>query len=90
MRYRLGFIVFLALIWGVIWAAILQFTAFGRWLALKRTWITVVIGIGVDGLLALPLLPLTAWLHTAAVVAASSVGIIARSWINEHREDRSL
>lgn len=90
MKQNFVLTVILAFIWGAIWAAILQFTTFGRWLALKRTWITVVIGVAVDGLLALPLTPLSAWLRIAAIVAASSIGVIARSWINEHREDNGL
>lgn len=77
----------LAVVWGAVWATVLQCTAFGRWLALKRTWITVVIGVGVDGLIALLVAPVTVWWRVAAIVAASSIGIIARSWINELTED---
>lgn len=77
----------LAAVWGVVWALFLQFNHWGRWLAMRRTWATVVVGVGVDvALLALVLSP-----HDVAAVlavfAASAVGIIARSFVNEHRED---
>jgi len=38
----------LALVWGGIWAAFLQWTRPGWFLANKRTWLTVVVGVGVD------------------------------------------
>lgn len=87
MSRRLSLGIVLAVVWGAVWASVLQFTRFGRWLALKRTWITVVIGVGVDGLIALLVTPVTVWWRVAAIVAASSVGVIARAWINEHAED---
>lgn len=87
MSRRLSMGIVLAVVWGAVWASILQWTRFGQWLALKRTWITVVIGVGVDGLIALLVTPVTVWGRIAAIVAASSIGIIARAWINEHAED---
>ena len=87
MSRRLSLGIVLAVVWGAVWASVLQWTRFGQWLALKRTWITVVIGVGVDGAIALLVTPVTIWLHIAAIVAASSVGIIARAWVNEHSED---
>lgn len=87
MSRRLSLGIVLAVVWGAVWATVLQWTRFGRWLALKRTWITVVIGVGVDGLIALLVTPVTVWWRVAAIVAASSIGIIARAWINEHAED---
>jgi len=77
----------LAIFWGFFWAFVLQTTAFGRWLVIKRTWLTVVIGVGVDGLLLLPVVPFAAWLKMLAVVSLSAVGIIARSLVNELTED---
>jgi hypothetical protein len=77
----------LALLWGFIWAACLQFTRWGRWLALRRTWFTVVVGIGVDLLIILLLIDIQTWLKIFAVVGFSSVGIIARSLYNELAED---
>lgn len=87
MTDRLALALCLAFVWGVIWALFLQFHRYGRWLAVRRTWITVVVGVGVDlALLALLLDPHT-WVTVAAVVAASSVGVIVRSLVNEHSED---
>ncbi len=73
----------LALIWGGCWAAILQATSLGRYLAARRTWLTVVVGVGVDLLLLRWLLRLTDWLKVVLIVALSSVGIIGRSVLNE-------
>jgi hypothetical protein len=80
----------LALIWGAVWAATLQHTAWGRFLAVRRTWIAVVIGVGGDLLLLLILLPVLVWLSIVALFALSSVGIIGRSLANEWREHREL
>lgn len=77
----------LAFIWGGIWAAVLQFSAFGRWLAVRRTWLTVVIGVGVDLLILLWLLDWQAWLTVSLVISLSSVAIIFRSLWNAHREN---
>ena len=88
MNYSKKFtaVVLIAAIWGFTWALILQFTGFGQFLSYRRTWLTVVIGVGVDLLLACILMPLNAWLAICGVIAASSIGIVARSLINELRE----
>lgn len=74
----------LAFAWGALWASFLQFTELGRWLADKRTWTTVVAGVGVDLLIALLVVPRSAWLRISAIITASSIAIIARSLINEY------
>jgi hypothetical protein len=79
-----------AFFWGIFWAGLLQFTRWGRWLAIRRTYWTVVIGVGVDGLLLLPLVPFRDWLRMALIVALSSVGIIGRSLLNELREEADV
>lgn len=76
-----------ALAWGLLWGATLQFTAVGQWLAARRTWVTVVIGVGVDLLLFLPFLSPAQWIAALAIVTFSSIGVIARSLANEHTED---
>lgn len=78
----------LAVAWGVAWALVLQWTKFGRFLAIRRTWITVVIGIGVDMVIALAVMPFTWWSRIALIVVLSSIGIIARSLINELRDEQ--
>lgn len=80
-------VLLLAVVWGVLWALFLQYHGWGQWLAVRRTWLTVVIGVGVDLALLAALLDLAAWLTTAAIIAASSVGIIVRSIANERHED---
>jgi len=71
-----------ALCWGILLAVFLQFSRMGRFLAVERTWITVVVGVGVDLLIGIG----AAWWQMWLIVACSSVGIIARSLINEHQE----
>lgn len=78
----------LALAWGIAWAIVLQWTGIGRFLAVRRTWITVVIGVGIDLLLALVVIPLQWWTRVGLIVVLSSLGIIARSLINEHHEEQ--
>lgn len=80
---------FLACFWGLAWAAILQFTSWGRWLALRRTWVSVVIGVGVDLLILGFVLSLADWLQLVAVIGLSSIGLVVRSLYNEHREEAS-
>lgn len=79
-------VLLLALFWGVIWACFLQFAPLGRYLAARRTWLTVVIGVGVDLLILALLLQLPQLLRVVAVIACSSLGIIARSVWNEWRD----
>jgi len=76
----------LAFIWGVIWARYLQFNEMGQFLAQKRTWLTVVIGVGVDLLLLLPLIPKRTWFKIFTVIGFSSLAIIFRSLWNELSE----
>jgi len=72
-----------AFIWGAIWSGFLQWTRFGQFLAQKRTWLTVVIGIGVDLLLILPLIPRRFLGKVFTVIAVSALPIIFRSLVNE-------
>jgi len=87
MTDRIALTAILALIWGAIWALFLQMHPWGQWLAIKRTWITVAVGIGVDLALLLLVLDIHTWSTVTAIVAASSIGIIARSLYNEHADD---
>ena len=62
----------------------------GRFLAQRRTWITVVIGCGVDVLILLLVVPLETAALVVGVLALSSLGIIARSIYNEWDEEHRL
>jgi len=73
---------FTALFWGILLAVFLQFNRMGRFLAAERTWLAVVAGVGVDLLIGTG----ATWWHLWLIFAFSSVGIIARSLINEHQE----
>lgn len=79
-----------AFAWGVFWAVILQYTPIGRFLAARRTWITVVIGVGVVLLIALGEIPINWWLRFAALILLSSIGIIARSLRNERQDEQEV
>jgi len=85
----LSTVLLLAAVWGVVWALFLQYHPWGQWLAVRRTWLTVVAGVGVDLALLAAVLDLATWLTVAGVIAASSIGIIVRSIANERREDIS-
>jgi len=69
----------LAFFWGIIWAIFIQYHRMGQFWAEERTWLTVVIGVGVDMLIAYG----SDWWTVLFVISASSVGIIGRSLINE-------
>lgn len=71
-----------AVLWGIGLACFLQFSRLGRFLASERTWVSVVIGVGGDLLLVIG----AQWWETWLIVAFSSLGIIVRSLVNEHRE----
>lgn len=79
--------VLLAAIWGAVWALFLQLHPWGRWLAVRRTWLSVVVGVGVDLLILLLVLDWDSWAAVGAVTAASSIGLIVRSLVNERHED---
>jgi len=77
----------LALCWGIAWACFLQFAPLGQWLAVRRTWVTVAVGVGVDlGILLLVLSPQAVGL-ALLVVGLSSIGLILRSFHNERKAD---
>lgn len=71
----------LALIWGILFAVCLQFTKKGKFLADERTWITVVVGVGVDLALSFG----GDWWTVVGVIAFSSLGLIFRSLWNEEK-----
>lgn len=77
----------LAAIWGVMWALVLQTTMIGRFLAQRRTWLSVVIGVGVDVLILWWVLEPGAWTRVVTVIGLSSVGIVGRSLYNELHEE---
>lgn len=71
-----------ALLWGILWAVFIQYNKLGQFIGEERTWIAVVVGVGVDLLIGIAALWWQLWL----VIAFSSVGIIIRSLLNEKRE----
>lgn len=82
------FRVSLAISWGILWASFLQFNRHGQFLVEGRTWITVVIGIGIDMLIAYPWGGGQGdWYTVAIVITTSSIGIIFRSLYNERKRE---
>ena len=80
----------LALIWGFLWAALLEWAPWGRYLAARRAWLAVAIGVSADLALLTALLPLTHWLAACAVFALSGIGLIVRSLYHEWRDNEEL
>lgn len=78
----------LALLWGLVWAGVLWGTGWGRWVRLRRTWLSVVIGVGGDLLVMGLVMGLEVWLAAWLIVAASAVGIVGLCWVGEYREHR--
>jgi hypothetical protein len=68
-----------ALLWGILYAVYLNHGRLGPFLAEERTWLSVVIGVGVDLLIGIGALWWEIWL----IVALSGIGVIARSLIHE-------
>ena len=81
--FLVSILAILAILWGAVWAIVLQFVPIGQFLASKRKWVTVVVGVGVDLLLALPITPFQYWWPIALIIVLSSLGIIYRSLHNE-------
>ena len=78
--------VLVACLWGILFAVFLQYHRLGRFLVEARTWVTVVLGVGVDLALAYG----GDWWTVFFVVGASAVGILVRSWANESRRKDSV
>lgn len=78
----------LAAFWGAVWAVLLWETSWGRFLRLRRTWLTVVVGVGVDLLIMGLVLDLRKWLAVWLIVAASAVAIVAFCLADEFRQHR--
>jgi hypothetical protein len=74
--------ILLGLAWGIAYAAFLEFTAVGRYIVERVTWLSVIIGIGGDLLIAGPFVGWPVVLALGAIIGASSIGIIARSLIH--------
>jgi hypothetical protein len=90
MNQAIVLAVIVAAIWGALWAAFIQFNYHGRFLAARLTWLSVVIGIGVDLLILALVIPLDALIAVVAVIGASSLPIIARSLFNESMDSRKF
>ena len=79
----------LAAIWGTGYAVFLQ-TYPGRFLAARLTWLSVVVGIGVDAAIVGLVFGLAEALLVTGIIGASAAPIVLRSLINEMRDQRVL
>jgi len=77
------FRVLVAFFFGTGMAVFLQFARVGQFLARERTWIAVVVGVGADLLIGYQ----ADWLTICLIFVVSSLGIIGRSLLNEHRAE---
>ncbi len=77
--------VILAGFWGTAFAVWLQRTKAGAFIAARYTWLSVVIGVGVDMLIALIVIEAHIWVVLIGLFAASGTPIVIRSLLNEHR-----
>ena len=82
---ELYFALLVELVWGVAYAYWLEKARLGIYLAREETWITVVIGVAGAGLIGAIVLDWRTVGIAALLFAASSVGIIGRSLINNER-----
>lgn len=82
-QYPVWVAALLAFIWGAVWAVFLQFTPIGRFLAVRRTWITVVIGVGGVMGVAFLFIPADVWWMMLVLFGCASCPIIFRSLYNE-------
>lgn len=80
----------LGLVWGLVWAIILQYTAPGAFIVHRHAWIAVIIGLSGDLLIAIFAIDLDAWLRVVAIVTASAIAIVGRSLYNEWQEHLAL
>jgi hypothetical protein len=85
--YVLGLV--LAAIWGAAYAVFLQ-TYPGRFLAARLTWLSVVIGVGVDAAIVALVFGLPLALLVTGIIGVSAGPIVLRSLINEMRDQRVL
>ncbi len=79
------FALLLAGLWGTLYALWLQRTRQGAFLAARMTWLSVVIGCGVNLLIALLVMDVSTWLLLVGLFVTSGVPIVIRSLSNEHR-----
>jgi hypothetical protein len=75
---------FLAFLWGIGWALFLHYHHIGQDVVKNKTWLAVVVGIGVDLLIAYN----ADWWTVSGVIAASSIGIIWRSLSAESQQQQ--
>lgn len=86
-RYVFGLI--LAGIWGTLYALFLQ-TYPGRFLAARFTWLSVVIGVGLDMALVAVIVGVTEALLITGLIGVSAAPVVLRSLVNEMRDQRIL
>lgn len=87
---RLALFTVAELLWGMTWALFLQYTRLGRYLAGRQTWASVVVGVGGTLALSYPVVDGRSWWRIGGAFALSSVGIIARSLLNDQRLEGML
>lgn len=89
----LAFVLLAAACWGVAVACFLEYTELGRFIAVRLTWLSVVIGFGGDFLLAIFLLDdqgRIIWWQFVALVGVSSIAVITRGLLELVAYNRTM
>ena len=76
--------------WGIGYALVLQLCKLPAFLAQRRTWITVVAGVGVQVVFLRLIGPVIEWWVIVCCFTASGAPIVVRSLYNEWHEEREL
>lgn len=87
MAYRIAVVV-IGLVASALYAGWLDTPAGREWCA-RRTWATVVMGVGLTLALAACIVPFEWWLWVAGLFGATGLPIVARSLRNEMRREQA-
>jgi len=82
--------ILLELAWGALFALFLQHTRPGKYLAYRKSWLAVVIGVIGTEILSLPVTGTRAVLLSALAFSCSAIGIVARALVNERHLEEVL
>jgi hypothetical protein len=77
-------------IWGALWGLYKHLHPFGRYLATRRTWVSVTIGVAVTLLITLIILPVNLWVRVVIIFAAASAGPIITSLLDELNDEQAI
>jgi len=86
---EIGLVYSLLLLCSTGYALILQKTKQGQWLAGRRTWLSVVLGVGLVLLASLILIPREHWFIIVGAFGIAGAPICIRSFLNEYHDEKA-